>query len=69
MKITRMKAGKEIVIPPEKVWNVLCKIIRLSRMVAQTPSDDKYSAGRRAMLAERLDDIEGMTLHPLSEEP
>lgn len=63
-KITRMVAGKEVEVPIEEVWDSICKILRLARLVTYPGENGtKHRDTRLAFMSERLNDIENMEFH------
>lgn len=68
-KITKKKAGVDIEIPIDKVWNSICRIIRLAQISSRcTQADQKqFTEFRLALLVERLEDIESMEFHEIKE--
>lgn len=67
MRCTRIKAGKEIEVPLEQVWNSIVKVIGRARLLCN-PDDESYIPIRRAYLNERLRDLEDISFHELSED-
>ncbi len=63
-KVTKMVAGKEEEVPIEQVWDSICKVIRLARVLtSRDPEGDKYREARIAFLKERLEDLEMLEFH------
>ena len=60
MKVTKMVAGKDVEVPINEVWDSICKVIRLARLVAAAnrPAEEQYLKIRVAFLEERLKDLE-----------
>jgi len=70
IKITKMVAGKEVEVPPEKVWNSISKVIHLARLASFRGNEDdikyqKWHESRVAFLKERLEDLQGLTFHEI----
>lgn len=61
-RITRMQAGKDVDVPIEEVWDSICKVLRIARLLT-SPNGEKYQEARLAFLAERLCDIESLSFH------
>ncbi len=64
MKITKQVAGKPVEIPPEEVWDSVCKILRSASLVVRRgEGEEKYLQTRLNFLEERFRDIEGLAFH------
>lgn len=59
LKIVKRRGGKEYRVEVDEVWDSLCKILRICRLLT-CPGHEEYRDARLAFLAERLTDLEGL---------
>lgn len=61
--IQKKVAGKAVEVDLDEVWDSICKILRIARLLTNghDPNNAKYVNSRLAMLAERLCDLEGLS--------
>lgn len=60
--ITRMIQGVEEEVHIDEVWDSICKILRISRLLT-CPGGEEYQVTRLGFLAERMNDLENLSFN------